>query len=121
MSNDVSVRVRPWVRHRGNVSRMRPQSDSFKQRVRGGFHDVADNPRQYYKTKTMERDIKFKKVLTKLSKKLPKVKYKNGDISDIGNEVGFQLGSILKDMTEEEIKYFIFGFRHGVSLTNGTH
>jgi hypothetical protein len=24
---------------------MRPQSDSFEQRVRGGFHDVADNPR----------------------------------------------------------------------------
>ena len=52
----------------------------------------------------MERDIAFKETLTKLSKELPKVKYKNGDLSDIGNEVGFQLGSILKDMTENEIK-----------------
>ena len=69
----------------------------------------------------MERDINFKETLTKLSKELPKVKYNNGDISDIGNEVGFQLGSILKDMTEEEIRDFISGFRHGVSLTNGTH
>ena len=69
----------------------------------------------------MERDINFKETLTKLSKELPKVKYNNGDISDIGNEVGFQLGSLLKDMTENEIKDFISGFRHGVSLTNGTH
>lgn len=69
----------------------------------------------------MERDINFKKTLTKLSVELPKVQYNNGDLSDIGNEVGFQLGSILKDMTEKEIRDFIFGFRHGVSLTNGTH
>ena len=69
----------------------------------------------------MERDIDFKKILTKLSLKLPKVKYNNGDLSDIGNEVGIQLGSILKNMTEEEIRDFISGFRHGVSLTNGTH
>ena len=69
----------------------------------------------------MERNIDFKKTLTKLSVELPKVKYNNGDLSDIGNEVGFQLGSILKDMTKKEIRDFIFGFRHGVSLTNGTH
>ncbi len=68
-----------------------------------------------------ERNMEFKDVIKKLAKKLPKVKYNHGDISDIGNEVGFQLGSILKDMTEEEIKDFIFGFKHGVSLTNGTH
>ena len=69
----------------------------------------------------MERNIDFKETLTKLSVELPKVHYNNGDISDIGNEVGFQLGSILKDMTKKEIRDFIFGFRHGVSLTNGTH
>ena len=43
------------------------------------------------------------------------------DISDIGNEVGFGIGSILENMTEEEINDFISGFKHGVSLTNGTH
>ena len=43
--NPLRVQVPPRVQNRGNVSRMRPQSDSFKQRVRGGFHDVADNPR----------------------------------------------------------------------------
>jgi len=34
----------------------------------------------------MERDVDFKKTLTKLSKELPKVKYNNGDISDIRSE-----------------------------------
>jgi hypothetical protein len=56
-----------------------------------------------------------------LSGVLPDVEYVNGDISDIGNEIGFKLGNILSNLTEEEIKVFIIGFKHGVSLTNGTH
>jgi len=31
------------------------------------------------------------------------------------------VGHTYKNMTEENINDFIFGFRHGVSLTNGTH
>lgn len=63
----------------------------------------------------------MKSVLTELGKRLPSVQFLKGDISDIGNEVGFQLGSVLKNMTEDEIDDFISGFKHGVSLTNGTH
>jgi hypothetical protein len=44
-----------------------------------------------------------------------------GDISDLGNEIGVTVGHVYKNMTEENINDFIFGFRHGVSLTNGTH
>lgn len=44
-----------------------------------------------------------------------------GDLSDFGNEVGFWLGKHYENMTEDEIKMFIVGFKHGVSLTNGTH
>jgi 2-keto-4-pentenoate hydratase/2-oxohepta-3-ene-1,7-dioic acid hydratase in catechol pathway len=44
-----------------------------------------------------------------------------GDISDLGNEIGIMVGHAYKDMTEEDINDFIAGFRHGVSLTNGTH
>ena len=44
-----------------------------------------------------------------------------GDISDLGNEVGFIIGRTYSNMTQEEIDDFITGFRHGVSLTNGTH
>jgi hypothetical protein len=44
-----------------------------------------------------------------------------GDISDLGNEIGITVGNAYENMTEENINDFIFGFRHGVSLTNGTH
>ncbi len=67
------------------------------------------------------RKIDMKSVLTEIGQKLPTVEYEKGDISDIGNEVGYQLGSILKDMTEDEIYDFIAGFKHGISLTNKTH
>lgn len=44
-----------------------------------------------------------------------------GDISDLGNEIGYCLGICIADMTEEQTSDFISGLRHGVSLTNGTH
>ena len=44
-----------------------------------------------------------------------------GDLSDLGNEVGIELGNIVKDMSEEQIRDFIHGLRHGISLTNGKH
>ena len=59
--------------------------------------------------------------MTDISVKLPTIPYDNGDISDIGNEIGFAVGSILENVTQQEINDFISGFRHGVSLTNGTH
>ncbi len=69
----------------------------------------------------MERQIDFKKIMTEISVKLPTIPYDNGDISDIGNEIGLAVGSILENMTQEEINDLISGIRHGVSLTNGTH
>lgn len=42
----------------------------------------------------------------------------DGDISDIGNEIGIVIG---KHVNEDELKDFIMGLRHGVSLSNGTH
>jgi len=44
-----------------------------------------------------------------------------GDLSDLGNEVGMNVGYRYKDMTQDDINDFINGFKHGVSLTNGTH
>lgn len=69
----------------------------------------------------MEQQTDFQEILKLMTLKLNNVSYNNGDISDIGNEVGFGIGSILENMTQEEINDFISGFRHGVSLTNGTH
>ncbi len=69
----------------------------------------------------MTRQIDLIETLKELSTLLPNVEYQNGDISDIGNEIGYQLGSIIKDMTEVEIDLLIKGIKHGISLTNGTH
>lgn len=69
----------------------------------------------------MEQQTDFQEILKLMTLKLNNVSYNNGDISDIGNEVGLAIGSILENMTDEEIDDFVSGFRHGVSLTNGTH
>lgn len=69
----------------------------------------------------MEREIDFRKTIADICIKLPAIPYDNGDISDIGNEIGITVGLVIGNMTQEEINDFISGFRHGVSLTNGTH
>lgn len=68
-----------------------------------------------------ERSLDFKKILNAVSSKLKIVKYGNGDISDLGNEIGIAVGTVIEQMTENEINEFISGFKHGISLTNGTH
>jgi hypothetical protein len=50
---------------------------------------------------------------------LESVSYDNGDVSDVGNEIGIVLGDFIH--TESELQDFIHGIRHGMSLTNGTH
>jgi hypothetical protein len=50
---------------------------------------------------------------------LENINYPNGDISDVGNEIGIALGQYLS--TDEELNDFITGLKHGISLTNGTH
>lgn len=42
-----------------------------------------------------------------------------GDLSDIGNEIGTVIGKYCDG--ENTIEDFIRGLRHGVSLANGTH
>jgi hypothetical protein len=59
------------------------------------------------------KDKKFKKILQGLIDGLNEVKY-SGDISDIGNEVGFLLGKHLKD--SEDFKDFTRGLMHGIDL-----
>ena len=61
----------------------------------------------------------FEKIMDKLSISLGNVSYRNGDISDVGNEIGVTIGEYLS--TEEELNDFIYGLKHGISLKNGTH
>jgi len=49
-----------------------------------------------------------------------RVKYE-GDISDLGNEIGYAIGKSLPNMNGDEIHILISGLQHGISLTNGTH
>lgn len=68
-----------------------------------------------------ERSIEFKDIFEQLCQTFNEIKYNNGDISDVGNEIGYALGKVLPNLTEDEIKDFIHGVKHGISLTNGTH
>ena len=61
----------------------------------------------------------FEKISSNLVISLANIAYKNGDISDIGNEIGVAIGEHLS--TEEELNDFISGLKHGISLKNGTH
>ena len=57
--------------------------------------------------------------MNRLTQSLGDIPYDNGDISDVGNEIGFLIGEYLS--TEEELNDFIHGLKHGISLKNGTH
>ena len=61
----------------------------------------------------------FKHILNRIKTQLENINYPNGDISDVGNEIGIAIGQYLS--TEEELNDFIAGLKHGISLTNGTH
>jgi hypothetical protein len=61
----------------------------------------------------------FEKIMDKLSISLGNVSYRNGDISDVGNEIGVTIGEYLS--TEEKLNDFITGLKHGISLKNGEH
>ncbi len=59
----------------------------------------------------------FTHILNRIKTQLDEVNYDNGDMSDIGNEIGLVLGEFIT--TESELQDFIHGIRHGISLTNG--
>lgn len=64
---------------------------------------------------------KFEEVKKRIIDQLNNVEY-DGDLSDIGNEIGIAIGeSISKDEIGYETEDLIHGIRHGISLTNGTH
>jgi hypothetical protein len=62
----------------------------------------------------------FKSLVKDLEEKKEKIKY-IGDISDLGNELGFSISKQYPNMTDIEVNELIMGIRHGISLnkTNG--
>ncbi len=84
---------------------------------------AGSTPASGTNTITMERlfsPVSLISITDDLKERSLEIKY-IGDISDLGNEVGQSVGGFYKNMNEQEIELFIQGFRHGVSLTNGTH
>ncbi len=64
----------------------------------------------------------FKEMCLEVSEKLSNLQYDNGDMSDIGNEVGIIIAKYFDDNDlgwDEES--FINGLSHGISITDGTH
>ncbi len=61
---------------------------------------------------------KFDDIVGEIISQLASIDYE-GDISDIGNEIGIVIAKHFD--AENTIEDFIHGVRHGVSLTDGTH
>ncbi|MCK9575699.1 MAG: hypothetical protein WC979_02390 [Candidatus Pacearchaeota archaeon] len=62
---------------------------------------------------------KFAQMIDSIKNQLESIQYTNGDLSDIGNEIGI---SIAKHLTEDNnVNDFIHGVKHGISLIDGTH
>jgi len=63
-----------------------------------------------------------KELSEKINDKLTHISYE-GDLSDIGNEIGIIIAKYVynSDIDLEELDYFIDGIKHGISLIDGTH
>jgi hypothetical protein len=61
----------------------------------------------------------FQHILKQIKEHMENVTYENGDLSDVGNEIGIVLGNYVK--TEQDFKDLVNGMRHGITLKNGTH
>jgi hypothetical protein len=87
------------------------------ERKYGAYHDECGLFRSFCRCD----DNKFNKSCSELSEKLSSLPYKNGDISDIGNEIGIILGNYISKENGWDKDSFISGLNHGISLTDGTH
>lgn len=62
---------------------------------------------------------KFKDIIDSLVNHLNEINYTDGDLSDIGNEIGIAIGKHIPFGDDKED--FINGIKHGISLIDGTH
>lgn len=63
----------------------------------------------------------LKEINNDIIKRLSEVTY-NGDLSDIGNEIGLSIGKFISDKELGfDLEDFITGLKHGISIIDGTH
>ena len=63
----------------------------------------------------------FQDILLDISYNISNISYDNGDLSDVGNEIGIIIGKYISSDMGYELEDFIHGVKHGVSLIDGTH
>lgn len=64
----------------------------------------------------------YDKILYSLCEHLKNVTHNNGDLGDVGNEIGICIAKFINnDKVGYEKEDFIHGIRHGISLVDGTH
>jgi hypothetical protein len=68
----------------------------------------------------METNKILESIIDVLNIRVKEINYQ-GDESDLGNEIGFAIGQIIKNMNNNQINDLIMGLKHGISLTNNTH
>jgi len=58
----------------------------------------------------------FKKISEEISIHFANIAYTNGEISDLGNEMGLALGKSIPRISDQDIEDFIRGVHHGIDL-----
>jgi len=62
----------------------------------------------------------FEKILKEIKDQCDLIHYE-GDLSDIGNEIGKIVGKYITDESGFEKSSFLAGIDHGISTVDGTH
>jgi hypothetical protein len=65
----------------------------------------------------------FDNIKKDVKTQLDKIDYQ-GDLSDIGNEIGIAIGKYVHEEESDsgwDLSDFIHGVKHGISLAKGTH
>jgi len=61
-------------------------------------------------------------IIQKIIQQLNSIKYTNGDVGDIGNEIGIAIGDYIDESKfGYELDSFFHGVKHGISLKKGNH
>lgn len=68
-----------------------------------------------------EDSIKSVSKIENIINEIKSSNYYNGDLSDLGNDIGIIVGKYISNDLGYEIDDFISGIKHGISLSDGTH
>lgn len=65
---------------------------------------------------------KFEEIKNEIVEQLNSADYNyEGDLSDLGNEIGLVIGKHISGKLGYDADAFIHGLKHGISLIDGTH